>query len=74
MTYLHYSIVLEQIVVLLVDPSLDPTCVPLLTIGLDILAPAWAFWCSHPFEICSYLKEICGIELDLRDINFSFCL
>jgi hypothetical protein len=40
---LHYYVVLEQIVVHLVDPSLDPMCVPLLVIGLEILAPPWTF-------------------------------
>jgi hypothetical protein len=43
-TYLHYFVVLEQIVVLLVDPSLDLMSIPLLVVGLEILAHAWAFF------------------------------
>jgi hypothetical protein len=38
--YLYYSMVLEQIVVLLVDPS--HVSVLLLLVDLEILAPFWA--------------------------------
>jgi hypothetical protein len=36
--------VLELIVILLVDPSLNTMFVPLLAIELDILAPSWAIY------------------------------
>ncbi len=37
-TYLHCSMVLEHIVVLLVDPSPDPVSTPLLASELEIMA------------------------------------
>jgi hypothetical protein len=42
--HLHYSMVMEQIVILLVDPNQNPIFVPLLAVKLKILAP-WAI--SH---------------------------
>jgi hypothetical protein len=41
-TYLHYSLVLEHIVVLLVDLGPNFVSTPLLSIQLEILAPSWA--------------------------------
>jgi len=41
--YLHYSMVLEQIIILLVNPSLGFIYAPLLATELEILAPSWAF-------------------------------
>jgi hypothetical protein len=38
--YLHYYVVMEQIVVLLVDPSQNLVSIPLLTIKLETLAPS----------------------------------
>ncbi len=32
------------------------------------------FWCSYPPKIYSCLENICGLESDWGDINFSFCL
>jgi hypothetical protein len=43
-TYLHYSIVMKQIIVLLVDPSQNFNFFPLLTIKLETLAPSWAIF------------------------------
>ncbi len=44
-TYLHYSMVMEQIVIPLVDPSQNLIFAPLLTIELETLAPSWTI--SH---------------------------
>ncbi len=42
---------------------------------------AWDFgsclgflWCFCPSDLCSCLGEICGLQSDLGDKNFSFCL
>jgi hypothetical protein len=43
-TYLRYSIVMKQIIVLLVDPSQNFIFVPLLTTKLETLAPSWAIF------------------------------
>ncbi len=42
--YLHYYMVLEQIVVLLVDLGLGFIFAPLLPIELEILAPSYAIF------------------------------
>jgi hypothetical protein len=42
--YLHYSMVLEQIVVLLVDLGLGPISTPFPLARLQILAPSWAIF------------------------------
>jgi hypothetical protein len=41
-TYLHFSVVMEYIIVLLVDPSQNHVFVLLRTIELETLAPSWA--------------------------------
>jgi len=41
--YLHYSMALEQINILLVDPCLGFIYVHLLAGELETLAPSWAF-------------------------------
>jgi hypothetical protein len=43
--YPHYSVVLEQIIILLVDLGLGYIYVPLVAVELEILAPSWA--CSN---------------------------
>ncbi len=40
-SYLHYSMVLEQIVELLVDPSLNPIFATLLACEFELSALAW---------------------------------
>jgi hypothetical protein len=43
-TYLHYSMVMEQIVVLIVDPGQNPIYVPLLIVEFETLTPSWAIF------------------------------
>jgi hypothetical protein len=43
-TYLHNYVVMEQIVVLMVDPGQNPIYVPLLIVELEILASSWAIF------------------------------
>jgi hypothetical protein len=43
-TYLHYSVVMEQIIGLMVDLGQNPIFAPLLTIVLEIVAPSWAIF------------------------------
>jgi hypothetical protein len=43
-TYLDYSVVMEQIVVVLVDFGQNLVSTPLLTIELETLAPSWAIF------------------------------
>jgi hypothetical protein len=31
-------------------------------------------WCSCPFDLCSYLEDICGPESNLGNMDFAFCL
>jgi hypothetical protein len=41
-TYLHYSMVMELIIELLVDRDQNFVYAPLLTVELEILVPFWA--------------------------------
>jgi hypothetical protein len=41
---LHYFMVLEQIIILLVDMGLSFIYAPLLAAELEILVPSWAFF------------------------------
>ncbi len=43
-TYLHFFMVMEQIVILLVDPIPNPISTPLMTTKLETLAPSWAIF------------------------------
>jgi hypothetical protein len=42
--YLHYSMVMKQIVVLLMDHGQNLISTPLLTIELETLTPSWAIF------------------------------
>jgi hypothetical protein len=41
---MHYYVVLEQIVVLMVDLGPSPISTPLLVVELKILVPVWAIY------------------------------
>jgi hypothetical protein len=51
-TYLHFSMVMEDIVVLLVDSGPNLTFVLMLTSKLKILAPSWAIF-DAPIHLTS---------------------
>jgi len=53
--YLHYSIVLEQIVVPLVDLSPSFISPPLLHVRLKILAPSWAIYSAPAHLIYAFI-------------------
>jgi len=42
--YLHSSVVMEQIIVLLVNHNQNPTSAPLLNVEVETLTPSWAFF------------------------------
>jgi hypothetical protein len=56
--YLHYFVVLEQIVVPLMDPGPSLVFVPLLVVEFDIMAPSWeAFFDVHAHFIYVFAWE-----------------
>jgi len=53
--YLHYFMVLKQIVVPLVDLSPGLISLPLLHVGLKILAPSWAIYNAPTHLIYAFI-------------------
>jgi len=51
-------VVLEQIVILLVDLGPDRVFIPLLVVGLEILAPSWAISSASTHLIYALTWEI----------------
>ncbi len=60
-TYLHYFVVMEHIVVLLVDLSPSLVFVFLLAVEFEIMAPSKAISNFFPAYFYFYLGEICGL-------------
>jgi hypothetical protein len=59
-TYLHYFVVIEQIVVFMVDLGQNHVHVLLLTIELETLAPSWAIFdaLAHPIYVPTWEKWV----------------
>jgi hypothetical protein len=61
--YLHYSMVMEQITVLLVDPDQNLIFAPVLIIELETLAPFWAI-SNAPTHLISIIAKERSVVLD----------
>jgi len=55
--YLHYFVVLEQIIVFMVDLGLGFISIPLLAIKFEIMAPSWAIFDALPHLISTFAWE-----------------
>jgi hypothetical protein len=58
-TYLHYYVVLQHIIILLVDLNLGPISTPLLVVEIEILAPSWAIFGAPTHLISTPTWERC---------------